>query len=73
MPAMDDAVAGNPALTFEFHHQPFSYYSRYGEGMLAPAPPGCDASSSLTDGTIPAISFIKPLGTSTSTPATSTA
>ena len=29
----DDAVAGNPAPTFEFHHQPFSYFSRYGEGM----------------------------------------
>ena len=47
----DDAVAGNPAPTFEFHHQPFSYYSRYGEGM-----PGASASrttrfmSSLTEG-----------------------
>ena len=29
----DDAVAGKPAPTFQFHHQPFSYYSRYGEGM----------------------------------------
>ena len=61
----DDAVAGKPAPTFEFHHQPFSYFSRYGEGM-----PGRQHLqdetrflSSLTDGTLPAVSFIKPLGT----------
>ena len=60
----DDAVAGNPAPTFEFHHQPFSYYSRYGEGM-----PGrlhlqdeTRFLSSLTEGSLPAVSFIKPLG-----------
>ena len=60
----DDAVAGNPAPTFEFHHQPFSYFSRYGEGM-----PGRQHLqdetrflTSLTDGTMPAVSFIKPLG-----------
>ena len=42
----DDAVAGKPAPTFQFHHQPFSYYSRYGEGMpRAPAPAGRDALS----------------------------
>jgi phospholipase C len=61
----DDAVAGKPAQTFEFHHQPFSYYARYGEGM-----PGRQHLqdetrflSSLTDGTLPSVSFIKPLGT----------
>src|SRR5215207_4758261 len=60
----DDAVAGKPAPTFQFHHQPFSYFSRYGEGM-----PGRDHLldetrflSSLSDGTLPAVSFIKPLG-----------
>ena len=59
----DDAVAGNPAPTFQFHHQPFSYYSRYGEGM-----PGRQhlldetRAEQLTDGTLPAVSFIKPLG-----------
>jgi len=60
----DDAVAGNPAATFQFHHQPFSYFSRYGEGM-----PGrqhlLDETrflSSVADGTLPAVSFIKPLG-----------
>jgi acid phosphatase len=60
----DDAVAGKPATTFQFHHQPFSYFSRYGEGM-----PGrqhlLDETrflSGLTEGTLPAVSFIKPLG-----------
>jgi len=60
----DDAVAGNPAQTFEFHHQPFSYFAPYGEGM-----PGREHLrdetvflSSLRDGTLPAVSFIKPLG-----------
>jgi acid phosphatase len=60
----DDAVAGKPAQTFQFHHQPFSYFSRYGEGM-----PGRQHLqdetrflSSITDETLPAVSFIKPLG-----------
>jgi acid phosphatase len=60
----DDAVAGKPAPTFQFHHQPFSYFSRYGEGM-----PGRQHLqdetrflSSITDETLSAVSFIKPLG-----------
>jgi acid phosphatase len=60
----DDAVAGKPAPTFQFHHQPFSYFSRYGEGM-----PGRQHLqdetrflSSITDEALPAVSFIKPLG-----------
>jgi acid phosphatase len=60
----DDAVAGNPAATFEFHHQPFSYFSRYGEGMPGRAHLQDETRflSSLTEGTLPAVSFIKPLG-----------
>jgi phospholipase C len=60
----DDAVAGKPAETFEFHHQPFSYYERYGEGM-----PGREHlqdetrfQEALQDGTLPSVSYIKPLG-----------
>jgi phospholipase C len=60
----DDAVAGKPAATFEFHHQPFSYYERYGEGM-----PGREHLqdetrflASLEDGALPSVSYIKPLG-----------
>jgi acid phosphatase len=60
----DDAVAGHPAPTFEFHHQPFSYFSRYGEGMPGRAHIQDETRfmASLTDGTLPAVSFIKPLG-----------
>jgi phospholipase C len=60
----DDAVAGNPAATFEFHHQPFSYFSRYGEGMSGREHLQDETRflSSLTEGTLPAVSFIKPLG-----------
>jgi acid phosphatase len=60
----DDAVAGKPAPTFEFHHQPFSYYSRYGEGMSGRQHLQDETRflSSLTEGTLPAVSFIKPLG-----------
>ena len=60
----DDAVAGNPDPTFEFHHQPFSYFSRYGEGMPGRAHlrDENEFMPSLTDGTLPTVSFIKPLG-----------
>jgi phospholipase C len=60
----DDAVAGHPAATFEFHHQPFSYFSRYGDGMAGRAHLKDETQflGSLIDGTLPAVSFIKPLG-----------
>jgi acid phosphatase len=60
----DDAVAGNPAPTFQFHHQPFSYFSRYGEGMPGRVHLRDEEAflTSLSDGSLPAVSFIKPLG-----------
>jgi acid phosphatase len=60
----DDAVAGNPAPTFQFHHQPFSYFSRYGEGMPRRVHLRDEEAflTSLSDGSLPAVSFIKPLG-----------
>ncbi|MBA3450640.1 MAG: acid phosphatase [Chloroflexia bacterium] len=60
----DDAVAGRPASTFEFHHQPFSYYAPYGEGMPGRSHLQDETKflSSLEDGTMPAVSYIKPLG-----------
>jgi acid phosphatase len=61
----DDAVAGKPAPTFQFHHQPFSYYSSFGEGMPLRQHLQDETHflNSLADGTMPAVSFIKPLGT----------
>jgi acid phosphatase len=60
----DDAVAGDPAPLFQFHHQPFAYYANY-----APGTPG---RSHLRDekefiaaahaGRLPAVSFVKPVG-----------
>ena len=61
----NDAVAGNPAPTFQFHHQPFSFFSRYGEGMPGRAHLQDEEVflTSLADGSLPSVSFIKPLGT----------
>jgi phospholipase C len=61
----DDAEAGNPASTFVYHHQPFVYYERYAPGTAARAEHLKDVrafNASLVDGTLPAVSFIKPLG-----------
>jgi phospholipase C len=60
----DDAVAGRPAPTFQFHHQPFSYFSRYGEGMPGRAHVQDETRflESLADGSLPSVAFIKPLG-----------
>lgn len=60
----DDAVAGNPAPTFQFHHQPFSYFAPYGPDMPGRAHLRDESRfhDALRDGTLPAVSFIKPLG-----------
>jgi len=61
----DDAVAGNPAPTFVYHHQPFSYFSNYGDGTPGRANHLKDETAfvaSLTDNTLPDVCFIKPLG-----------
>ena len=60
----DDAVAGRPAATFEFHHQPFSYFAPYGEGMPGRQHLQDETAflASLSDGSLPSVSFIKPLG-----------
>jgi phospholipase C len=59
----NDAAAGNPASTFVFHHQPFVYHANY-----APGTPGREHLrdetgflASLQDGSLPSVSFIKPL------------
>jgi len=61
----DDALAGRPAPTFVFHHQPFSYFARYGDGTPGRAAHLEDEAAffaSLADGTLPHVSFVKPLG-----------
>jgi phospholipase C len=61
----DDAVAGRPDSSFQFHHQPFAYFARYADGTP-------DRAAHLKDeqeferaaaaGTLPAVSFVKPIG-----------
>jgi phospholipase C len=69
-----NAVAGNADSLFQFHHQPFGYYAKYApynaDGSLNPATTGPAAHlqdeqtffSDVAHGTLPAVSFIKPLG-----------
>lgn len=61
----DDALAGKPAPTFVFHHQPFSYFANYGDGTPGRVAHLKDETAffaALADGTLPAVSFVKPLG-----------
>jgi phospholipase C len=60
----DDALAGKPDKLFEFHHQPFVYFANFGDGTAAKATHLKDEKDfleSLTQETLPAVSFIKPL------------
>ena len=61
----DDAVAGHPGGTFQFHHQPFNYFANYAVGA-----PGRSHLQDETNfvaaaraGTLPQVSFVKPYGT----------
>ena len=61
----NDAVAGNPANTFQFHHQPFAFFANYADGTPGKAAHLKDESdffAAANNGTLPAVSFVKPLG-----------
>jgi len=61
----DNALAGNPAPTFQFHHQPFAYFANYADGTQAKKDHLKDENefiASAKQGTLPSVSFIKPLG-----------
>jgi phospholipase C len=61
----DNALAGTPDELFQFHHQPFAYYENY-----KPGSPGATAHlkdeteylQAARDGSLPAVSFVKPIG-----------
>src|SRR5262245_8431183 len=63
--ALANAVWPNcPAKLFQFHHQPFAYFSKYVNGTpgrrhLRDEKEFLDAAK---DGTLPAVSFVKPVG-----------
>ena len=61
----NDAIAGNPAKNFQFHHQPFAYYANYADGTPGRAAHLKDETAFIASaqaGTLPAVSFVKPLG-----------
>jgi phospholipase C len=61
----NDAVAGRPDDSFQFHHQPYAYFKRYGDGSPDRAAHLKDEADFLRDietGRLPAVSFYKPLG-----------
>lgn len=61
----DSALAGNPAGTFQFHHQPFAYFANYADGTQAKKDHLKDETEFMTaakNGTLPSVSFVKPIG-----------
>jgi acid phosphatase len=61
----DSALAGMPAPTFQFHHQPFAYFANYADGTQAKKDHLKDETEFITaakNGTLPSVSFVKPLG-----------
>jgi phospholipase C len=66
-----DAVAGKPAKDFQYHHQPFAYFEKYAEGTPARAAHLRDEEDFMADlkaGTLPSVSFIKPIGSNNEHP-----
>lgn len=61
----DSAMAGTPNAEFAFHHQPFIYFKNYAEGTQAKKDhlkDETDFFAAATNGTLPAVSFVKPGG-----------
>ena len=65
------ALAGNPDPLFQFHHQPFAYFANFADGTAQKAAHLKDEADFLAAaqaGTLPAVSFVKPLGTNNEHP-----
>jgi len=61
----NDALAGRPDPLFQYHHQPFIYFQNYGDGTdgrKQHLKDEADFMAALKDGSLPAVSFVKPLG-----------
>jgi phospholipase C len=70
----NNALAGHADPLFQYHHQAFAYYAKYApfkaDGTLNPATTGAQSPlqdeqqffADVSGGTLPAVSFIKPLG-----------
>ncbi len=61
----DNAEAGHPGPTFQYHHQPFNYFAAYAPGQPGRARLQDETTffSAAAAGTLPAVSFVKPYGT----------
>jgi phospholipase C len=60
-----DALAGHPDPLYQFHHQPFIYFAKYADGTQAKADHLKDETAfvaAVQSHTLPAVSFIKPIG-----------
>jgi len=60
-----DALAGHPDPLYQFHHQPFVYFAKYADGTKAKADHLKDETAfvaAVQSHTLPAVSFIKPIG-----------
>jgi phospholipase C len=60
-----DALAGHPDAKFQFHHQPFVYFKRWADGTDEKAAHLQDETDFLAKakaGTLPPVSFVKPIG-----------
>lgn len=71
----NDALAGNPAPTFQFHHQPFAYFENFADGTQAKEDHLKDETEFIAaaqNGTLPSVSFVKPLGVDNEHPGYST-
>ncbi len=61
----DSALAGHPAPTFQYHHQPFIYYANYADGTQAKKDHLKDETEFIAaakNGMLPSVSFVKPVG-----------
>jgi acid phosphatase len=61
----NDAIAGRPDPKFQFHHQPFAYFQSYADnttGRTEHLKDEADFLADATNGDLPAVSFVKPLG-----------
>jgi len=61
----NDAIAGKPDKLFQFHHQPFAFFKNYGDDTDARKQhlkDETDFYAALSDGSLPAVSFVKPIG-----------
>jgi len=61
----NDAVAGRPDQTFQFHHQPYAYFQRYPAGSAARSQhlkDEADLLAGIAKGELPPVVFYKPIG-----------